>query len=63
MKISIQIPADNDIQTCRNTVMNEVQFLTIDQWYTGHEIMHAIFKEIFVIPHRKPVWKYVGCSE
>jgi hypothetical protein len=25
--------------------------------------MHAIFKEIFVIPHRKPVWKYVGCSE
>jgi hypothetical protein len=45
-QFSIQVPTDNETKMCRNTAMNEVLFLTKDQWHVGQEIKHVIFSRI-----------------
>jgi hypothetical protein len=61
-KVSIQVLAD-ETGMCGFAIMNEEQFLTNDKWYVGQEIRYAIFQDTFVIPPKKPVWKYMSCSE
>jgi hypothetical protein len=42
-KLSIEVPADNDIVMCGNAIMNEVQF--------GQGIRQDDFQDSSVIPH------------
>jgi hypothetical protein len=56
----VQVPVGNETEMCGSAIMHEMRFLTNDQFHVGQEIWLVDFKESFLIPPCKPVWKYMG---
>jgi hypothetical protein len=53
-KLSIQVHGDSETEYAV-THMNEMRFLTNDQWLIGQEIARVVFQEVFVNTACKPV--------